>query len=294
MSRLLLWLSNVLFVLGILLVLLALSYWLLGRDAQIARTLPTPKRPASTRIVEKIQGAAQAVSVSLLGVKDTPVPILTYHYIRDGVDQAADPIGYELSIPPARFSAELDALQAAGFKSVTPAQFLAGQIDEHSIVLSFDDGYEDFYTTAFPALQKRGMTAVSFVIGGFLDDKDKRYMTSDQIREIAAAGVEIGAHTMTHPNLTELEPATMQEELLQSRFTLEKLINDRITAMAYPSGEYNDDVVSMATFVGYRFGVTTHNGTAHLADDHLTLPRIEVHPELTPEQLVNTVRKAKQ
>lgn len=292
--RLLYWFGTLLVGVGIILMLAAISYWLLGRDAEIARTLPTPKRPTVTRAVEKVQGAAQAVAVSLLGVKDTPVPILTYHYIRGDIDQTTDPVGYQLSVTPARFAAQLDALQTAGYTTVTPAQFLAGSIDDHSIILSFDDGYEDFYTAAFPALQKRGMNAVTFVISGFIGDQDKRYMTGDQIRELFAGGIEIGAHSVTHPNLTTLESATMQEELLQSRFTLEKLINDRVTAVAYPSGEYNDDVVSMSTFVGYRFGVTTHNGTARLSDDHLTLPRIQVHPELTPEQLVAKVRTAKQ
>lgn len=291
--RLLCWFGTLLLGLGIILTVTALSYWLLGRDAEIARTLPTPKRPAMTRAAEKVHGAAQAVAVSLLGVKDTPVPILTYHYIRDGVEKAADPLGYELSVPPARLAAQLDALQAAGYTTVTPDQFLAGSIDERSLILSFDDGYADFYTAAFPALQKRGMHGVAFVITGFIDDTEKRYMTGDQIREVAAGGIEIGAHTVTHPNLTRLEPGQLQEELLQSRFTLEKLINDRVTAVAYPSGEYTDDVVAMSSFVGYRFGVTTHNGTARLSNDHLTLPRIQVHPDLTPDELVAKVRQAK-
>ncbi len=294
MNRLLYWFGTFLIAIGVILTLAAISYWLLGRDAQIARTLPTPKRPAVTRAVEKVHGAAQAVAVSLLGVKDTPVPILTYHYIRDGIDAATDPVGHELSVPPTRFAAQLDALQAAGFKPVTPAEFLAGSIDDQSIILSFDDGYADFYTGAFPALQKRGMRAVAFVISGFVDDADNRYLTSDQVREIFAGGIEIGAHSVTHPNLTKLEPTELQEELLQSRFALEKLLGDRVTAVAYPSGEYSDNVVAMSTFVGYRFGVTTETGTARLSDDHLKLPRIAVHPDLTPEQLVAKVREAKQ
>ena len=193
-----------------------------------------------------------------------PHIVVTYHYVRDGIDRGEDELGYNLSVTPQRFAADLDALQRAGYETVTPKQFLAGQIDETSMILSFDDGYRDFYTQAFPALQRRGMTAVAFVVSGFLDDKENRYMTGDQVREIAKGGIEIGAHTVSHSNLTSLEPAELQEEIFESRFVLEKLIEDRITAFAYPSGEYNQAVQDMTSFAGFRFAVTTHAGVARL------------------------------
>ncbi|MBI4185701.1 polysaccharide deacetylase family protein [Candidatus Berkelbacteria bacterium] len=284
--------STALIGLGIILSLAGVSYWLLGRQPPITRSLPMARTP-TTRVIENVGAALDTVSATLRGTSTLPVPILTYHYIRPDINQNDDPLGYQLSIPPDLFAAQLDALQQAGYTTVTPTQFLQGKIDEHSLILSFDDGYADLATNAFPALTRRGMTAVAFVVSGFLDDRDHRYLSSDQVRELKAGGIEIGAHTITHSNLTKLEPLKLQEELLQSRFALEKLINDRVIAVAYPSGEYNDAVVDMAEFVGYRFGVTTQPGTARLADPHLTLPRIQIHPGDNPERLVERIKDAK-
>lgn len=287
------WLGTLLFATGIVLGLAGIGYWLLASQAEVTRSFPTPKALAAERVANSVETAVTTVSSTLRGVRSTPVPILTYHYIRGDVDRSADLLGYNLSVTPELFASQLDALQQAGFQTITPKEFLEGKVTDQSIILSFDDGYRDFYANAFPALNRRGMKAVAFVVSGFLDDKDSRYMTSDQVREVSRGGVEIGAHTVTHPDLTSLEPADVQAELLESRFALEKLIEERVTALAYPSGEQNERVVDIAGFVGYRFAVTTETGIARLADPHLTLPRLQVRADEQPADLIARINAAK-
>ncbi|MBI4032637.1 polysaccharide deacetylase family protein [Candidatus Berkelbacteria bacterium] len=279
---------------GLILLAVSAAYVTLAAMSTPERTLPVGQlRAQLERVTDTISEAVVDTTTSLTGVNDIPVPILMYHYVRE-VDANTDPLGYRLSVAPAEFAAELDALQAAGYQTITPSQFLAGEITDQSIILSFDDGYHDFYTHAFPALQARGMTAVTFVVSDFIDDRERRYLTTEQISELATAGIEIGAHSVSHANLATATPERRQAELLESRFALETIIGKRVLAVAYPSGEYTDEVLGVARFVGYRFGVTTDPGVATRgAAELLALPRIAVTGGDSVEELLGRVRSAK-
>ncbi len=243
----------------------------------LARTLPSlPGTP--DQLANAVLDSADDLRATLRGVNRTPVPILMYHYLREVADPAADPLGVALSVTPADFTAQLEAFQAAGYETITPSQFLAGEIPDKPIMLTFDDGYADFYTHGLPALAHRDMTATVFVIAGRIATQEGgAYLTAEQIREIARAGIEIGAHSMTHPNLAKLDGTHLKDQLLEPRHTLETLIEGRVPALAYPSGHYTDEVLQAAAFYGYRFGVTTEPGIATRgATNLLTLPRIQV------------------
>ncbi|MBI2589484.1 polysaccharide deacetylase family protein [Candidatus Berkelbacteria bacterium] len=267
---------------------MSLAYSFLLFRNPMRRALPAPLQETGTVFSDTLN----KISTTVKGVRTIPVPILTYHYIRE-INAKQDPAGYRLSVSPVEFARQLDALQQAGFKTVTPREFLAGKIDDQSIILSFDDGYRDFYEQVFPALTRRGLKAVIFVISGLLDDQEGRYMRSEQVTEIARAGIEIGSHSVTHTNLETIEGADLQAELLESRFTLEKLVGDRVVSVAYPSGRYDDDTLRMAEFVGYRLGVTTESGVARLADSHLTLPRINVRGGESAEDVLRKIELLK-
>lgn len=233
----------------------------------------------------------QAESITQnLGRISTSVPILMFHYIRS-VSKTDDPLGYDLSIEPTLFADYLDRLSEAGYKTITPTQFLTGKVPTSSIILSFDDGYTDFYQTAYPLLSQRKMTAVSFVISGFLDDKDGRYLTRTQVKTLSDAGIEIGSHTVSHIDLAKADPKRAQDELLISRQVLEQITGKRVTAIAYPSGKYNDTTLRLADYVGYSFGVTTESGIALPTSNQLKLPRIRVRGGESAKDLLKSIEE---
>src|SRR5919109_1859131 len=123
------------------------------------------------------------------------VPILEYHYIRLNPNPA-DRLGFNLSVTPLDFWQQMDWLRSHGYHPVTMAQlrayFAAGQpLPAKALVLTFDDGTLDFYTTAWPILRSHGFTAVSYVVSGFFGRE--RYLTEVEARELDQAGIEIGS-----------------------------------------------------------------------------------------------------
>lgn len=272
--------------LGILLLGLSGLYLFVNRDGDpIQRLALTPTH-----------GAPQSNQAAVLPrvprtIAQTPVPILMFHYIRR-VSQSDDPLGYDLSIEPTLFTSYLDRLQQAGFVTITPSQFMTGDIPKNSILLTFDDGYEDFYQAAYPELRRRNMSAVVFVISGYLDDKEGRYLTRPQLKLLSDAGIEIGSHTVDHADLATASTQRAQDELLISRQVLEQITGKRVEAIAYPSGKYNDRVVRFADYVGYTFGVTTESGTALPTSDRLKLPRIRVRGGESADDLLAAIERS--
>lgn len=208
--------------------------------------------------------------------------ILMYHYIRDGVDPNSDPLGYNLSITPAQFETHLQLFNRLGYKPISMQDAIAGKGTEKSLVLTFDDGYKDFYTNAFPLLQKYGWTGTAYIISGFRGDQ---YMNAQELKEIAAAGIEIGAHSISHPNLATATPERQEREIAQSKLNLEKLLGISVTTFAYPAGKYSDITIALVRQAGFTSAVTTNYGIASPDDDAYALPRLRIKPTMTLEDL---------
>lgn len=199
------------------------------------------------------------------------VPVLMFHYVRE-VDRSKDPIGYNLSITPDKFEKLLEFLQKNKYHTIHVADLEKEPIPSKSIVLTFDDGYEDFYTTAIPLLKKYGFTASNAVIVNFIGRPD--YMTAEQIKQINDDGFEILSHSMNHKDMS-VTP-TAEYEITQSKIDLEKLIGKTIIAFVYPSGKYNNKSQEYVKNAGYRFAFTTKPGDANLDKDPYTMDRIRV------------------
>jgi peptidoglycan/xylan/chitin deacetylase (PgdA/CDA1 family) len=207
------------------------------------------------------------------------VPILEYHYIRINPDPR-DRLGFNLSVTPSDFKAQMDWLQVNGYHAITLNDLRAyfqeqKPLPSRPIVLTFDDGYADFYTTAFPILQAHGFTAVSYVVPGFLDHP--RYMTSAQVEEIDGDGIEIGAHTMTHADLTKAGPAQLVLEVQGSKNALERLLGHTVLDFCYPSGKFNDAVIASLRQFGLQSATTELPGTDHTWDERLTWKRVRAN-----------------
>ncbi|MBO0686667.1 MAG: polysaccharide deacetylase family protein, partial [Candidatus Dormibacteraeota bacterium] len=153
-----------------------------GTDVLTSPTPPPPQPP---------------LAVIPRGQPSVNVPILEYHYVRVNPNPT-DQIGFNLSVTPADFAAQMAWLAGHGYHPIDLRDlraYFAGQVDlpAQPVVLSFDDGYSDFYTAAWPVLSLHHFKAVSFVIPGFLGGMN--YMTPGQLKVLDGAGIEIGSHT---------------------------------------------------------------------------------------------------
>ena len=206
-------------------------------------------------------------------ISNFEVPILMYHYIRDASGE--DELGRNLSVDPKTFDAQMAWLKENDFESVKLSDLADMERTELSkvngeggkpVVITFDDGYLDAYTEAFPVLKKYGFTGTFFIITNFIG-KDN-YMNSDQIAALRKAGMEIGSHTLTHPNLTDLESADVRRQLTESK--------DDTNVFCYPAGRYNDRVKDLVKEAGYVAAVTTKSGVATEDTKLFDLPRLRI------------------
>lgn len=209
----------------------------------------------------------------------TVVPILMYHYIRALPPNTPDQLGYGLSIAPKLFEQQLQYLAGAGYTSVS-MDALTGHITKGTalpskpVVLSFDDGYADFYTAAWPLLQQYHFTATVYLVVDFLGKPG--YMSWPQAQALRDAGVEIGAHTLDHVDLAIQPLASAKHQISDSGTILRQRLNAPVTTFAYPSGQYNANTVKIVGESGFSSAVTTAFGSRHTTNNLLTLARVRV------------------
>ena len=191
--------------------------------------------------------------------------LLAYHGIGESAP-GVDP--NNLRVSPQRFRAQLELLQDAGFELVTVAalaeRMQSGPPPPGLAALSFDDGMEDNYSALLPILREFGATATVYVTTGIIGAANPwadpasglRMMTADELRALAEAGIELGAHTVTHPDLAELDRETCLREMVDSREAIERLTGARVRTFAYPFCRYGEAAVNAARDAGFDAAVT--------------------------------------
>jgi peptidoglycan/xylan/chitin deacetylase (PgdA/CDA1 family) len=240
------------------------------------------------------------------------VPILLYHRIVPRA-LAGDSLP-GLVVPPQTFAAQLDALEGAGWYTITMATLandLAARVTPpaKTFVITIDDGWDDGYTYALPILQQHGFVATYFVIAGRIDDPS--FLSSAHLRALVAAGDEIGDHTMDHVNLTSQSAARLSYEIDAAASRIAQVTGYWPESLAYPSG-YEDTrvVAAVAACPELRIAVidkslvVTEPGAAPKPGaspahpvtttlqayetwaDHFVIPRIKVRPGTTPAELL--------
>lgn len=200
------------------------------------------------------------------------VPILMYHYIRSMPPR--DRMGQGLSVSPEQFAKQLDYLIENGYVPITFAQLSQGILPPKPVILTFDDGLADAYTAAFPALRQRGLAGTFYVISGFVGQAGS--VTWDQLREMQAAGMEIGAHTVTHPDLAIASPAEQQHQIDGSIRAIQETLGQPVITFAYPSGKQTPQAVELLETAGISYSVTTKDGLATDSDNQQLLPRYRI------------------
>jgi peptidoglycan/xylan/chitin deacetylase (PgdA/CDA1 family) len=182
------------------------------------------------------------------------VPILMYHYIRND-QNPRDPVGENLSVAPALFAQQMQYLSSHGYTPITLdklAAIFAGKAHAPAkpIVLTFDDGYKDLFTTAFPILQRYGFHAVSFVITGFVGWHG--YVSWEDIQHMQTSGlISFEAHTVHHTYLPAVSYQQAFDELFTCKKTLQAETGSPVNFLAYPDGATDATVESAVQKAGY-------------------------------------------
>ena len=200
------------------------------------------------------------------------IPVLLYHRVGDTEGN--------LTVTPEKFETDLARLQELGYATITLETFRRYMtnsdiaLPSKPIMISFDDGYLDNFMNAYPILRQYGMTAAFYIITSMVGEEDR--LAGGNIREMAANGMSIGSHTVSHRPLGDMECEEAAGELSLSREYLEGLLQKSINFVAYPKGSYNGSTGMTASETGYCGGFSILPGTCSRDTNPFVLRRIPV------------------
>ncbi|MDA3877254.1 MAG: polysaccharide deacetylase family protein [Halothiobacillus sp.] len=198
--------------------------------------------------------------------------ILMYHSIRPVVPPTGR--GSGIVTTPEQFAWQMDWLARHGARFVTVSQLMAADDHTHMVANTFDDGYVDNYTIAWPILQKYNAPATIYLAP---EMPGINPLTPEMVREMSASGIEFGAHTLTHIHLPSTDDATAEREIRQSRGAVQVLTGQPCSSFAYPYGKLADRHVEMVRLAGFSSAVTTKKRVMPWAEVHsLRLPRLSM------------------
>jgi len=180
-------------------------------------------------------------------------PILLYHHI----GASSSPAASTYYVAPEDFESQMRALRDWGYTSISVSQLAEGithgaRLPNRPVVITFDDGNLDVYANAFPIMQKYGFTGVVYIVANFLYADG--YLGLDQIQALAAAGWEVGSHSMTHAHLP-YDHNRLNFEIAQSRIELQEALGVPVMSFAYPFGETDAVVSQQVQDYGYTSAV---------------------------------------
>lgn len=219
------------------------------------------------------------------------VPALVYHKVADIPPGSRFPCNY---VRPAQFAAQLRLLRAAGFESISFADYLAyrraaSRLPRRPIIITFDDGYRTNAQIAAPLLHRFGFTATIFLVSGYIgrtnrwdeQERQEALLDLDDIRALQRDGIEFQSHTRSHPRLSKLSRDEAFLELRDSRLALEDMLGIRVSVVAYPWGECNAPTAALASEAGYEAGAIVRRRTNFAHTPLFELRRIGVNHETT-------------
>jgi peptidoglycan/xylan/chitin deacetylase (PgdA/CDA1 family) len=197
------------------------------------------------------------------------------------------------------FARQMLLLRLLGYQGLSMSAampYLRGEKQGRVAVITFDDGYVDTLEDALPILLKHGFSATCYVISrrtGHYNEWDaaslnvrKSLMNDEQIRAWHAAGMEVGAHSRTHPRLTSCNDTELQDEIAGSKTDLETLLGQPVTQFCYPYGDLDERVVAATRQAGYEASTTVQRGRAQAGNDPMLFRRVLVSGSTYPHLFI--------
>lgn len=198
----------------------------------------------------------------------------------------------KLWVSAKKFDAQMDYLKTKGYEVVTFKDIAGGVVKDgrKKVIITFDDGYRNNYTEAFPILKKYGFRAVFYVVSSTIGKKNLWHdpdaerplemMSVEDIKDMASAGMEIGGHTVSHKNLDRIDITEAEREISENKNKLEELTGEKIMSFSYPYGGFNNKVKQIVEKAGYSYAVIIRQGKNPFPfADNFSLKRLLVRGE---------------
>jgi peptidoglycan/xylan/chitin deacetylase (PgdA/CDA1 family) len=235
---------------------------------------------------------ARPLAATGLVPRSEALPILMYHSISDDIEAGVGPY-YRVATHPRRFAEQMHWLAELGYQGVSLEEALKASVhggpgQNRMAVITFDDGFRDFHTAAWPVLRHHNFSATMYLPTGFIaaerkSFRDRECMTWNEIRELRAEGIEFGAHTVSHPELYKIPWQDIETEVSRSKEHIEAELDESISSFAYPYAfpqqdpQFVDQFKKVLDAQGYESCVTTRIGRVKPDDDRLSLRRLPVN-----------------
>jgi peptidoglycan/xylan/chitin deacetylase (PgdA/CDA1 family) len=225
--------------------------------------------------------------------REARVPILMYHYISEPPDPN-DRLRVDLSVPPDAFEAQMAWLADNDYHTITLTDLyyylaVGDPLPVNPIILTFDDGYADQYENAFPILQRYGFVGTFFVLVGPADVASPRYLTWNMIAEMSAAGQDIQAHGRDHVDMRRRGGEFLFFQIVGARQAIEAHTGQPAPFYAYPSGQYDANLLRFLDERDFWMAVTTQHGRTHTLDAALELTRVRMRGSDTLKSFIAKV-----
>ncbi|WP_081112981.1 polysaccharide deacetylase family protein [Peribacillus simplex] len=214
------------------------------------------------------------------------LPILMYHSISEGNG---------LRVPREEFQLQMAWLRENGYYTLSPEEAFLVLTEnwlpsEKCVWLTFDDGYTDNYTEAFPILKENDMKATVFMIGKSIDKG--HHLTENQMVEMSRNGISIESHTINHLELNRMTAKQQEAEMVQSKELFDRILDQDTTVLSYPVGRYNEESLRLSEEAGYKMAVTTEPGGALRDQGMHALHRVRISPGLSVEGFASLIENA--
>lgn len=225
-------------------------------------------------------------------MKKQYVPILMYH----SISKSSNPRFAQFAVPASAFAEQMAYLCEHGYTPLTVTQLarmrtIGNALPEKPVVLTFDDGFADFFTAALPVLRRYDFAATLYVATAYVEktsawlqkerETARAMLTWDQLREICASGIECGGHTQSHPQLDTLPLPQAREEIYQCKQIIEEQLEQKIYSFAYPYGYQTAAVRQLVQIAGYLSACAVKHRMSVETDDPFALARLMVHGQIS-------------
>jgi peptidoglycan/xylan/chitin deacetylase (PgdA/CDA1 family) len=228
------------------------------------------------------------------------VAILMYHSISDH----AAPKFKQFTVSPALFADHMAYLHQHAYTPITVTQYVhalsqgggaSSVLPERPVVLTFDDGFADFFTDALPVLKQFNFTATLYVATAFVNstsrwlqrekEMTRPMVTWEQLTEISAQGIECGSHGHRHLQLDTLPSSVVQEEIIHSKLLLERYLGGNVSSFAYPFGYYTAGARRQVQEAGYTSACAVKHTISSETTDSFALARLMVKADTSVNAL---------
>ncbi|HTI14607.1 MAG TPA: polysaccharide deacetylase family protein [Dictyobacter sp.] len=215
------------------------------------------------------------------------------------ISAEATPQFRPFAIAPVHFAEQMAYLHQHGYTPLTVSQFVrmrstqVSELPQRPVVITFDDGFADFFTNALPVLQYYDFSATLYIASGYINgtsrwlshenETTRPMLTWEQLREISTYGIECGAHSHRHAQLDILPSELVWDEIVRSKTTIEEQLGQPVQSFAYPYGYFTRAVRSLVQQAGFTSACAVQFAMSRVSTDVFALKRLIVKPETSIE-----------